>query len=305
MSVSIESTAFAVNDMTRNMVNAAEKTVMDAHQLQITIVVDNKAVPGLMSEHGLSFRIEIGGRRILFDTGQGGALEPNARALGIDLDETDHLILSHGHRDHTGGIFQVLRHARNADVYCHSGIVKPRYSIRNGTTNQIQMPPNSMAAIDKVASRQLHWVLHPVMITETIGLTGFIPREMGYEDTGGPFYLDPAGRRPDMIEDDLALWISTSDGLVICVGCCHAGLVNTLNHIRRFNPGVRVRAIIGGFHLRNAGSRRLEQTIAALKSANPDLVVPCHCTGEPAVAALRVALGKRVTPGVAGMTFQF
>ncbi|MBP2675094.1 MAG: fold metallo-hydrolase [Deltaproteobacteria bacterium] len=47
--------------------------------------------------------IEADGKRILFDTGQ-GALEFNARVRGVDLGETDALVLSHGHYDHTGGI---------------------------------------------------------------------------------------------------------------------------------------------------------------------------------------------------------
>ncbi|MDD5153870.1 MAG: MBL fold metallo-hydrolase [Desulfovibrionales bacterium] len=101
------------------------------------------------------------------------------------------------------------------------------------------------------------------------------------------------------------MWIQTEDGLVICVGCCHAGLVNTLNHVRRLNKGSRVRAVIGGFHLLTASSQRIDQTLAALRSLEPDMVIPCHCTGEHAVAALRDALRERVLPGAAGMTYRF
>ena len=46
-----------------------------------------------------------------------------------------------------------------------------------------------------------------------LGLTGPIPRETPYEDTGGPFYLDPEGRRPDPIEDDLARVVVAAGGL--------------------------------------------------------------------------------------------
>jgi len=31
---------------------------------------------------------------------------------------------------------------------------------------------------------------------------------------GGPFYLGPSGGRPDPTDDDLALWIETTRGLV-------------------------------------------------------------------------------------------
>ena len=278
---------------------------MTSANTQVTILVDNQAGERLVAEHGLSLWIETEDKRILFDTGQGSAVENNARALGIDLGKTDILVLSHGHYDHTGGIPQALKYARKINLYCHPGVVQPRYSIRDGVPKPIHMPQESLAAIDKLPAQSLHWVSQALLLSERIGITGPIPRETSYEDTGGPFYLDPQGRRPDPIDDDLALWIRTDGGLVVCVGCCHAGLVNTLNHIRRQSNGLSVRAVIGGFHLRNASRQRLDETIAALRLLEPDMVVPCHCTGEPAIALLRDALGERVSPGAVGMTYQF
>lgn len=278
---------------------------MTSAEVRITILVDDQVGEGLTAEHGFSLWIETGEKRILFDTGQGGVLKDNARRLGIDLGKTDILVLSHGHYDHTGGIAPVLAQGRDIGVYCHPGVVLPRYSIKNDISKAIQMPPESMAAIDLLPSKQLHWVHKAVLISEKIGLTGHIPRETSFEDPGGPFYLDPEGKRADPLDDDLALWIRTDDGVIVCVGCSHAGLVNTLNTIRGLSPGLKVRAVIGGFHLLNAGRERLDQTIAALRLFELDMVVPCHCTGQLAVGLLREGLGERVTPGAAGMTYQF
>jgi len=273
--------------------------------VKITILVDNQATEGLVADHGLSMWIETENKRILFDTGQEGSLKNNARVLGIDLGQTDILVLSHGHFDHTGGVSQVLQRNRNTNVYCHPGIVHTRYSIRNGVAKRIQIPLESMEAIYTLSSEQLHWVRQPAFLSDRIGVTGPIPRKTDFEDTGGPFYLDPQGEHPDPIEDDLALWIHTDNGLVVCVGCSHAGLVNTLHYIQSLNHGRRIRAVIGGFHLLNACPERLEQTIAALRLFEPDLVIPCHCTGELAVTLLRDSLGERISPGAAGMTYQF
>lgn len=35
----------------------------------------------------------------------------------------------------------------------------------------------------------------------------------------------------DPIRDDQSLYFDTSDGLVVLLGCCHSGLMNTLSHI--------------------------------------------------------------------------
>ncbi len=273
--------------------------------MKITILVDNQAAGGLVAEHGLSLWIEAEGKRILFDTGQGAALERNAGMLGVDLGRTDILVLSHGHYDHTGGIPCVLRRAPLAMVYCHSGAVQPRYSISQGRARPIHMPQPAMAAIDKLPWKHLSWVQQPVWLSENVGIVAPIARETDYEDSGGPFYLDPEGRRPDPIEDDLALWIKTRSGLVVCVGCCHAGLVNTLNHVRNINFGMNIRAVIGGFHLLNATRQRLGRTIAALRSIKPETLIPCHCTGASAVSALQLAMGEQASPGASGKTYHF
>lgn len=278
---------------------------MQTAHVKITILVDNLVGEGLVVEHGLSFWIETNDQRILFDTGQGGALKNNAHALGVDLSKTDMLVLSHGHYDHTGGLPYVLQQAHNVHIYGHPGMVQPRYSMSDGTSKAIQMPRKSMMAIDKLPSKQLHWVQQPIFLSDKIGLTGPIPRETSFEDPGGPFYLNPEAKIADPIDDDLALWIRKDDELIVCVGCAHAGLVNTLNYIRSLNHGLRIRTVIGGFHLHNANRQRLDETIAALQQLDPDTVVACHCTGETAVDLLREKLGDRVSTGVAGMTYQF
>ena len=274
---------------------------MTSRQTKITILVDNEAGAGLKAEHGFALWLETGNKRILFDTGQGCTLMENARILGINPATADYLVLSHGHYDHTGGLAALHHQATQFDLYCHPGAVNPRYSIRNRIPKPLHMPREAMAALDRFPQERLHWVQQPVVLSKTVGLTGPITRDTIFEDTGGPFYLDQEGHRPDLIDDELALWVRTDNGLIVCVGCAHAGLINTLQQVQRLNDNMRIRAVIGGFHLLNADRRRLEQTILALRQLAPDVIIPCHCTGEDAVSTLRDAFGKRCQPGMAGM----
>ncbi|MEJ2660119.1 MAG: MBL fold metallo-hydrolase [Desulfobacteraceae bacterium] len=274
-------------------------------KVHMVILVDNLATKGLLHEHGFSLWIDMGSERILFDTGQGPALVSNLSKLNIDCSRTDHLVLSHGHYDHTGGLRHVLDHAPPIHVHCHPGVVQPRYSIHRGTSRSIKMPRSSGIALNHLPATRLHWVLQPTMLSRRVGLSGPIPRLTAYEDTGGPFYLDPEGRRPDPITDDLALWIRTGKGLVVCLGCCHAGLINTLDHILQLNPGQRINTVIGGFHLLHADNDRLQRTVSALRKFSPERIIACHCTGEQAVAVLRDNLGERVSQGAAGKTYAF
>jgi 7,8-dihydropterin-6-yl-methyl-4-(beta-D-ribofuranosyl)aminobenzene 5'-phosphate synthase len=267
----------------------------------LTILVDNHAGFGCAEEHGFALWIEAGEARILLDTGQGQALAGNARALGVDLGQTEALILSHGHYDHTGAIPLVLGAAREARVYCHPGVTEPRYSIRDGQARDIRMPMPSMRSLNALPPDRLHWSAEPVHLGSGFGLSGTIPRLTDFEDAGGPFFFDPHGHRSDPIADDLALWIATDKGLVVCVGCCHAGLINTLTHLRAVTGEERISAIIGGLHLGAASRERLDKTVRALREMQPGLVVPCHCTGEDAIAHLRDHLDCPVLTGYAGM----
>ena len=83
-----------------------------------TLVEDTTSGTGLSSEHGLSFWIEYGDKRVLFDTGQTGLLVENAGILGADVAKADAVVLSHGHYDHTGGLAAVLDVAPRVMV-CH------------------------------------------------------------------------------------------------------------------------------------------------------------------------------------------
>ncbi len=154
---------------------------------RITIIVDNKASEGLISEHGLSFWVESGGKRILFDTGQGAALKGNTASLGIDLSSADTLVVSHGHYDHTGGMPYVIEQTPEIRLYCHPGVVQPRYVIRDNNPKSIGMPRKAREALHNLLPERIAWVQEPLMLTDTIGLTGPIPRLTTYEDTGGAF----------------------------------------------------------------------------------------------------------------------
>lgn len=281
------------------------KNEMRSPNLEIQIIVDNTAGDGLLAEHGLSVLIRDGDRRILFDTGQGAAFEKNAHALGVDLATIDVLVLSHGHYDHTGGIPTVVRSRPDIDVFLHSGALRSRFAVDGRGAREIGMPHESLQAIEKLRGRHRRLVRRSARLGERIGLCTAIERSTDYEDTGGPFFLDAEALRPDRIEDDLALWIRTEAGLVVVVGCCHAGIINTLRRARRDAGDARIHAVIGGLHLLNAGPGRLDSTMSALAMIAPGLIVPCHCTGEGAVAALRDAFEGRVEVGRSGAVFRF
>lgn len=275
--------------------------------LVITLVVDNEAAEGLVVEHGFAAWIEAGKHRILFDTGQGAALLPNATALGIDLATADALVLSHGHYDHTGGIPDFLDRNAIAPLYAGPGFDAQRYSCHpDKPARNIGLNDPVRARLKALPERRQVSVEAPRYLRPGVGISGPIPRLAAFEDTGGPFYLDGDQRQPDLLNDDLSMWFETAQGLLILTGCCHAGLVNTVQYLRQVSGIERIHGIIGGLHLLQASEARMAETLRFLNACAPDLLVPCHCTGEAAIERIFSAFGtERVRSGGAGHQFSF
>ncbi|HNR93691.1 MAG TPA: MBL fold metallo-hydrolase [Kiritimatiellia bacterium] len=273
--------------------------------IKITIVVENTAsMEGLLAEHGLSVWIETPNANILFDTGQGPALPQNAAALKIPLERANAIVLSHGHYDHTGGLPHALERAPKAKVFLHPEAFAPRFSIRDTIMRAINMPYPAEGALKSHSGNIVH-TAKSMEVVPGVWVTGAIPRRNKYEDTGGPFFLDKLGLKPDPIPDDQALWLDTADGTVVVLGCAHAGVVNTLEYISELSGASEYFAVMGGMHLARATVKRLGKTAEALERFHVKQIAAGHCTGANAIEFLARRLPGRMIPCAAGSVFAF
>ena len=274
--------------------------------LQIVVLAENTAEGrGIQGEHGLAFLVGRDGQRLLFDTGQGLVLAANAKVLNLDLNLLDGLVLSHGHYDHTGGLAQVLaRVSRPLPVHAHPGAVAPKYRAKASGVHAIGMPESCLRAVRGPAAR-LMLSTEAVAVAPGIRMTGEIPRIHGEERSQEHFCLDAEGRQDDPVADDQALIVETGAGIVVLLGCAHAGVINTLDHIRDLTDGAPIRAVVGGMHLRSATPERLAWTIRELRRFDIAALYPMHCTGFAATAALWQALPGRVQSADAGAILTF
>jgi len=253
----------------------------------------------------LSFLIESGDQRVLFDTGASGiVLLHNLALVEASPKDLTAVVLSHGHYDHTGGLSHALNQAPHARLFLHPSALVSRFACREGKSREIGMPAD-VRAIVNARLPSVNWTKGPTEIAAGMVVTGPIPRRTAFENTGGPFFLDADGRTPDPIEDDQAMWIETPDGLVVLLGCAHAGVVNTLEYIRELTGRRPIRAVLGGLHLGSATDERLTRTIESLSRMNVQSVQPCHCTGASATAQLMTAFGDRYHTCGVGTKMEF
>lgn len=277
-------------------------------KLKITVLVENTVgVPaGVIGEWGLALLLDLGEEKILIDTGEQGNLIKNAAALGLDLSRMTCLILSHGHSDHTGGLIEFLKVRGKVPVYAHPELFSRHYGpVFNGVGNKYIGVPFAQEAL-KRAGAEFHWVRKPLELRPGLWLSGEVPRRTDFERGDQRLVQDLAGSMvQDPLADDFSVFYQTSAGLIILLGCAHAGVVNIIEHAREVTSESRVRAVIGGTHLGPAGDEQKEKTIEYLKTLNLELLAPNHCTGLPVAGRLAREFPRQFRWASVGTVFEF
>lgn len=230
---------------------------------------------GLHAEWGFSALID----GVLLDAGQTGVARENAQALGLET-AIETIVLSHGHWDHTGGLTAFLE--AEPEIYLHPEALRPKYK-----EDRFIGLPYTRERLENDATIVEH--RDPVEVADGIVALGEVPRPHDDNPTGTT--LDETGSRiEDRLLDDQSLAVEFEDGIALILGCCHAGLRNTVEYAEEVTEQP-VRAIVGGTHL----TAMDEEGVADLaKWLSPKLrfIAPCHCTGPAAERVLAETLSS-------------
>jgi 7,8-dihydropterin-6-yl-methyl-4-(beta-D-ribofuranosyl)aminobenzene 5'-phosphate synthase len=255
-------------------------------QIRITTLSENTANHGFLAEWGLSILVEVDGLPIMFDTGYSISAVQNARLAGIDLSHIQHIVISHGHADHTGGLRDMLRATNNPQVIAHPDMLSAKFVKRNDGVMHYAGIPFRREELESLGAR---FTLEkgPYYITSKIFTTGEIPMVTPYEQIEDNLFVKDGNTvRPDSLADDLALAIDTEYGLVVILGCAHRGIINTLQHIQKLSGKQLVYAAVGGTHLFRASRERVRATAEELRQMGIQKLGVSHCTGFAAAAQL-------------------
>ncbi|WP_050038721.1 MULTISPECIES: MBL fold metallo-hydrolase [unclassified Haloarcula] len=265
---------------------------------EITILADNRVASpyprGLRGEWG--FSVAIGD--VLLDTGQSAAVH-NAKLLDVPVEEFDSVVVSHSHFDHTSGLLDVLNVMDQPSLYCHPDVWDHRYLDQEG---QFDGAPLGIPYTKSTVEAKADIVEHrdPVEVTDGVHALGQIPRS-DQDYVIGKVEREK-GDIDDPIVDDQSVVVETDDGLALVLGCCHAGLRNTVKHAESVCNG-DVRYIIGGTHLIAVDSEEIH-TIADWLAGKLDLLVSAHCTGTAAMGILNERLPEIFEPAGVGSTIK-
>lgn len=251
--------------------------------MKLTVLVDNNTFIDkyYYGEPAVSYYIEAGDKRLLFDTGYSDIFLQNAEKMGIDLSKLTHIVLSHGHNDHSNGLQFLAEKVgiSGVELIAHPDCFLPKYD-----EDEYIGAPYSCREISEKA--QYYPCKEPYYISENLLYLGEIPWVSHFEK------IHPIGKQErsgvwedDYVMDDTALVYKNKDGIFIITGCAHSGICNIIKYAKEVCNEQRILGVLGGFHLFE-DDERLKETVEYLCECNIEKVYPCHCVSLVAKARM-------------------
>jgi len=235
--------------------------------MNIKILYDNKSLsPEFASGWGFSCLID---NRILFDTGEKGeALISNMEKLSVNIKKIEAIVISHEHRDHIGGLWEILKRKPETFFYCPSNVSE-----------------DFKDKVKKSGGR-------------LVGCTSLTKIASDMYVTG-----DMTGRYKMKYLPEQALMIKSSEGFIIVTGCAHTGIIEILERKNALFPDDDIAFVMGGFHMSGHDKKEAFEVVERFQEWNVKKVGPSHCTGAAAENLFRDKYGKNFVALKAGLIF--
>ena len=269
--------------------------------LKATVLIDNIAENGFLSEWGFCVWISYKGKNYLLDTGSSDKYLQNAEKLGVKLSDADFAVLSHAHFDHSGGYDSFFAQNEKAKLFL-SAACGENCCFKLGPIRRYIGVPKGM--LNKHAGR-IEAVDGFCELDEGVWLVPHIKNDLEKIGKKAHMARRENGRFvPDDFNHEQSLVFETDKGLVVFNSCSHGGLQNILKDVEHYLPGKSVYMTVGGLHLKSYGDKEVRRIAELIKSLGIERVITGHCTGDKGFAILKDVLGDSVVQTSVGMSIE-
>ena len=264
----------------------------------VNLIENTEGNPECVYEHGLSFYIETKAHKILLDLGQTDNSLRNAKALGIDLQAVDTVVLSHGHYDHSGGIIPFtgindraaiyMQCSADGEYYADDGKMagEDRYRYIGIDKDILKLPQIKLLHGDHVIDDELKLFT----INNRTHMLPFTNKRL--------LIRADDGLVPDDFSHEHFLVVKDNDLTVLLSGCAHNGILSIIDAYKEKYESLPD-IVISGFHLMVKREYR-ENELQEVRSIAEELkkyqikFYTCHCTGIPAFEEMKKIMGDQL-----------
>lgn len=261
----------------------------------ITALLENATISKeYQNKHGLCLHLQTAKHRILFDLGPDDTFIKNASKLNISIPDVDMVILSHGHKDHGGGLAAFLQHNKKATIYVRKGGFGSYYaSLFKYIKVYVGLDQELRDHERIVFTDEIHRIDDELTLVSHI--TGRLLAPSGNRNL---LMKTEKGYELDDFRHEQHLIVRCEDKYTLISGCSHTGILNILDECQH-KTGLTIGRIIGGLHQYNPLNRktearhRVEELGQQLLARDVDIHT-CHCTGLEAYELLKPLLRDRI-----------
>lgn len=261
--------------------------------MKIFSLVENTSTKGYPVEHGLSLYIQREhGETILFDMGQSDLFAQNAERQGLDINEIDIAVVSHGHYDHGGGISTFLTLNDHAPIYLHREAFQPHYSLHEDGFHYIGLDSDLQTSSRLIFCKDTTFIHDDTTLFAGIQGNSHLP-------TGNRRLFGPTKETLDNFAHEQNLLIQENEKLILFAGCAHRGIINILRHAQAL-AGRMPTHVFAGMHLMKNGLSTQEEA-SFIRSFTQELLsfkdtqfYTMHCTGVEQYEVLHTFLQERI-----------
>ncbi|MCY1722550.1 MBL fold metallo-hydrolase [Prolixibacteraceae bacterium Z1-6] len=222
----------------------------------------------LRTNWGYSVWIEKEDVVILFDTGtKATLLQENLMKLNLDPSKIASIVISHQHKDHTGGLEMVLKEVKKGTkVY-----------LPNDFKSSLK---TEFSSVKFKVNTKYHKIADGVWLTEV-----FMNQDNGIREQ--------------------ALIIEKEDRLIMLTGCAHPGIAEMCESVRNHFPDKKMQLVSGGFHIMHKSENEVIQISDKIRKLGFEKIAPSHCTGDKSIEVLRKEWGEDFIPLNLGDSYFF
>jgi 7,8-dihydropterin-6-yl-methyl-4-(beta-D-ribofuranosyl)aminobenzene 5'-phosphate synthase len=291
-------------------------SLLNKGRTAVTVLLENYRdgdFDGINADHGISLLVERDGKSYIFDLGESDITISNAEALGINILKADSVFISHGHIDHGGALPTFLKRNLTAPVYLSIHAPENHYRLIFGLYKvNTSLTKNAPDLFTRYQNR-FRFISSDSMLTKNIyAVTGISGNYKKPSANSGVVKEDSNGNiTDDDFSHEIAYVIKDADGLIVYSGCNHNGLLNTLQTVTERFPDTHIKAVLGGFHLMNPLTCKMEESEDEVRKLGEELnikypstrVYTGHCTGVKGYLILKSILGNRIEYFTTGSRF--
>lgn len=265
-------------------------------KLKITTLSENTNTghESLSAEFGFCALIELGDSKVLFDTAKKGDFIEHAQELHADIANTKMIVLSHAHYDHCGGLMKYLNmfDGKGRTLYLkdcffdgatekyYDDIAGQKLDFTDGTPGYFNIGIKfDQKDVEATGAKVEYMTGDSMELAPGITLYGNFVRnpldpKMLIKNDKGEYIIDN-------FDEEVAISVETSKGIIVVSGCSHTGIENIVKAIKD-RTGKDVYAVIGGFHLLDATEKQIQNSIDTFSGLGVSHMGVSHCIGEKA-----------------------